>query len=396
MNATPLIASFGTNTAIYTGGGTNYKVRTPAGVVYLIFVDGSLDLAYVKSTDNELTWSAPVVIFAGSITAISVFYDKWAGLSTGYISIAFQDSGVDDTLFITIDTENSDALSTQTQLHDGATTAGGGWCSVTRTRGGSVLCHTCIDAGAEGGFFKLANADFPNGAWVSKTLPEALSTSDMMILAPGFAADNLDAMGIFWDSSADQISRYIYDDSADTWAESIFTGTFTDTPASTAFPHFALAVDLVNSQLIVVAWSRVDFSTAKLTCWTVTESAITAKTDVVANSSDDQGLAAITLDVLNGICWVFYAGKSDGSETFSTAMKLYYKASKDSLATWGPETLLATMTATDIRMILATPRIVSSLPLPPAVAYFDGAVANPKCLRSAVQLTPLESTIKVG
>lgn len=346
----------------HSGGGTQYTVQTPAGVRYCIYVDTASDVVFRKSTDGGLTWGPITAVFAGTVVALSVFYDRWAGLSTDLIHIAYTESGGSDTLYRTIDAASSDALSTQTTIFAGTSTAAGGALSIARARGGNVYCKTMIDAGAEGGFYRLPNANVPNGAWdAARTNTEALSTQDMFILAPGFAADNQDMLCIFWDISANQVSRYVYDDSANTWAETIFSGTFTEQVAATSFPHFALTIDLANNQLIVVVWNAIDGASADLTCWTVTESAITAKTDVVANGTDDQALAGICLDLQTGYWWVFYAGKSDGSENWLTSVNIYCKVSTDQGATWGPETRM-TNVARDISWLITEPRLYLGRP----------------------------------
>lgn len=374
--------------AAYNGAGTCYTIQTSTGVVYEVYVDFFSDVVYRKSSDGGFTFSDPIVVFAGTATSLSVTYDKWSGLAGGLIHCAYTESATDDTLYRTIDTASSDALSTQTSIFAGTDTALGGAISITRSRGGNVYCYTCIDAGAEGGFFKLLNANVPNGAWeAALTSPEALATQDQIILVPGFAADNQDIMAIFWDASANEISRYIYDDSANTWGETIFGApdTFTDQVASTAFPHFAAAVDLTNSQILVVAWNAIDTLNADLTCWTVTESAITAKTNVVTNSTDDQGLCGITLDTTTGTWWVYYGGKSDGSETYPTAMNLYCNSSTDSGATWGSETVLTTQIG-DVHTITPIMRVLSAVTTPPPVAYFVNLQGTVEMIRINVDL----------
>ena len=181
-------------------------------------------------------------------------------------------------------------------------------------------------------------------------------TGDMVLLFPGFAADNQDITAIFWDASANEISRKLYDDSANTWGETSISTGMADQVATTAFPHFDGFVDIANSRIVLVAWNGVDTASADLLGWTVTESAITAfTTPVVSNGTDDQGLCAITLDTVTGDWYCFYGGKSDGSETFLTSINIYYKVSQDDGATWGPETQL-TNTARDTTWLVATPR----------------------------------------
>jgi hypothetical protein len=372
-----LAETVSTSGGALSGGGTAYLVQTPADVLYAIFVDSGADLAYRKSIDGGLTWSSSVGIFTGTISQFAVWYDRWSGLSTDNILFAYTDTGVSDTMFRTLDT-TTDTLSTQTVIFAGVSAVQIGGClSIARSRGGNTYCRVTIDAGAEGGFFRLPVANFPNGAWdAAKTIDETLATSDQVILLPGWAADNQDMIMIFWDASADEISRKLYDDSANTWAEtSIATGYVDLAPSNTTpLPHFAAAVDIANSQNILIAWSAIDTANADLRCWKITEGAITeSATNVVLNSTDDQGLAALTIDANNN-WWAFYVGKSDGSETFFSAANIYCKASTDQGVTWGPETLL-TPEIRAVKTLIVVPRYVAvSSPFPPPVSFFDDMI----------------------
>lgn len=334
-----IVSESSVNNATWNGGATNYVVQANNGDLYLFYVDGNADAVYKKSTDGGLTWAFPVQIIAGTITQLSVWYDRWSGIAAGLIHLAYTDSADGDTKYRSVDTESSDTLGTQTVIFAGTSTASGGCLSITRTRGGNLLCHVVIDAGAEGGFFRSTDA---GATWGSRTVNEAIATQDQAIMLPGWAADNQDGMMFFWDASANEISRYLYDDSANTWAETSIATSMADTVATTAFPHFAAAVDIANSRNILVAWSAVDTANADLRAFMVTESAITeSTTNVVLDSTDDQGFAAIGIDTSSGDWTVVYGGKSDGSETFNTSMNFYYKTSSDDGATWGSETLLS-------------------------------------------------------
>jgi hypothetical protein len=97
-------------------------------------------------------------------------------------------------------------------------------------------------------------------------------------------------------------------------------------------------------------------------CWHVTEATITEVTNVVLNSTDDQMLAAIGIDTGNQNWYVFYAGKSDGSETVNSSLHVYYKVSTDSGATWGSETQL-TQNLRARRSMWTIPRFTGSFML---------------------------------
>jgi len=345
--------------AHWNGAATNYIVQTPTGVIYVVFIDSQSDVSFRKSSDYGLTWSETVVVHSGTTTNLAVWYDRWSGISAGLIHCVMTDSGDDDTSYRTINTESSDALSTETDIFLGASTAAGGHLSVTRAVGGNVYCKTVIDAGAEGGFYRLPNANVPNGAWdAARTVDEAIATLDQMILVPDLtAADTQDIMAIFWDASANEISRKLYDDSGNSWAETSIAGSMTELSTATAFANFDIAMDLTNSRVVLVAWSGTDVANSDLRCWVITNSAITETTaNVVLNSTDDQGLCAITIDANTGYWYVFYAGASGGGETWITSLNIYYKMSTDAGATWSAEAKVNTGPAFTPRWLRTTNR----------------------------------------
>ena len=333
------------NVQLNQGGGIKYLVETPSGDLYAIFITSGADIYYKKSTDGGLSFTAPAVIISANAINLSVWYDRWSGISAGLIHLAYTDTVSNDTLYRTIDTESSDALSTQTVIFNGASaTSTGAFLSICRARGGNVYCRTQIDSGIEGGFYRLTNANVPEGAWdAARTINEANATNDQMILLPGWAADNQDMMAIFWDHSANEVSRQLYDDSANSWSESSIQTSMVKPVTNTSFPHFAAVVDISNSRNVVIAWNGVDTANADLLAWIVTESSITALTDVVTNGTDDQGLCALSIDLQTGYWYAIYGGKSDGSETWGTSVNIYCKISTDSGSTWGSETLLTNL-----------------------------------------------------
>lgn len=347
------------NTAIRDGAGTNHLVQTLSGALYCIYPN-TTGLTYRKSTDGGVSWGAAVDIMVTTtrvIQNIAVWYDRWSGINGGLIHVAYTNSTTDDTEYRSINTENSDALSSETAIFAGGTAALGGALSIVRARGGNLYCKTTIDAGAEGGFFRSTDV---GATWGSRTDTEALATTDQFILMPGWAADTQDIMAFFWDASADEISRYVHDDSGNSWAETSIAGTMVDTVATSSHPHFSAAVDLTNSRNLLCAWSAVDAANADLRVWHVTESAITEVTNVITNSTDDQGLCCIGIDTDTQDWYVVYGGATGGAETFATSITFYYKKSTDDGATWGSETVLITdeplQTNGTSTLIFMTPR----------------------------------------
>lgn len=323
------------NATLYQGGSTNYMIQTGSGVRYFFYLDNGQEVCYRKSTDNGINWGPTVIVFTGTAQQLTVWYDRWSGIAGDLIHCAYTDAALHATLYRSIDAGNADALSTETTIFNGASAVSGQpGITLARMRGGNLLCRVCIDAGVEGGVYKSTDV---GATWGAVTINEALASGDQAIMLPGFAADNQDAILIFWDASANEISRQLYDDSADTWAETSIAASMTELSVGTAWPNFSAVTDLTNSRIVLIAWSNTDTLNADLMCWTVTESAITAKTDVITNSTDDQGSCVLGLNTTTGVYYAFYAGKTDGSQTWPTDVDIFYRTSSD-LATWSSET----------------------------------------------------------
>jgi hypothetical protein len=340
----------------YRGCTTNYLVQTPAGVLYIVYIDDASDVVFIKSTDSGLNWSNPTTVFTGTVIHLSIWYDRWSNISAGLIHIAYTETGGSDVYYRSIDTESADTLAVQTQVFDGASAAAAnGHLSICRARGGNLYCAFNIDAGAEEGFSRSTDV---GATWGARTSHAEAAALDRVLLLPGWAADNQDMIMIFGDQSASEISRKLYDDSGDAWAESSIAASMT-LPNNTDWPFMSAAVDITNSRNVLVAWSARDTANADLRCWTITESAITEVTNVVLNSTDDQATCGIAIDTGSSTWYAFYAGKSDGSETVTSSLNVYYKTSTDSGSTWGSETAVTT-NLRDRRSIMTCPRFTGA------------------------------------
>jgi hypothetical protein len=336
----------------------NWLVRVASGDLYFFFIPQDLRLYYAKSIDSGVVWGTPVVVYNVVATnMVGVWYDRWTDAASGdVIHIAFCETGTDDihyrSLTVTTDTLGSDVV-----VFAGTsvvTATGDCMLSITKARGGNLYIGFDMDGGAETGFYRSTDS---GATWGARTdLNEV--TSDYYVLVPGFAADNQDIMAIYWDRSADEISRKVYDDSANSWAETSIAGTMADVNSLTDGQQLGIATDLANSRIFLAAWSGRDTVNADLRFWHVSESAITEQTNVVLNSGDDQAMCTVALETDTGDIYVFYGGKSDGSEeaTGTSVLNIYYKVSTDDGATWGAETKLNTSPVAQYTFLTCTPR----------------------------------------
>jgi hypothetical protein len=323
---------------------SSYLVKTSGGVIYALFISGVDNVLYwVKSSDGGFSWTNPATVkgIGASSSGWAVWYDAWTpGDSGTLIHIWTFDTTADDVTWRTLDT-SSDTLSSEVVVFAGATTGGAANTCISGTKaiGGNLYVAFDIDGGTETGFYRSVDA---GANWTARTdVNEA--TPDYYYLAPGFAADTQDILCIFWDRSASEITRKVYDDSANSWAETSIAVDMNQIATSNPAPQFAIAIDDANNKILLAAWTRQDVANADLRFWTVDETTITEKTNVVQDSGDDQGMVAVGLATDTATIYAYYGGKSDGSETFATAINIYYKESTDSGTTWGAETQLTVL-----------------------------------------------------
>jgi hypothetical protein len=337
MTRTEVIVGIVHNDSTRTGQ-SNYAYIDGDGVIYKIY--GSLndrDIFWVKSADNGISWTDPVIVFSGTFEAISTWHDTFTPGGTGNLfHIAWFDTTNDIVLYRALDT-STDSLGTQTTILDvTSTAAGAGQCiSLTRSIGGNLYCLFDTDGGAETGFYRSEDV---GATWGARSNTGGAEAGDYFLLAPGFAADDEDIICIFWDRSADEISRKLYDNSGDAWDETSIVTTMTDIGHNIAAPQFAITVSDALNMVLLAAWTNRDTGNADLRFWTIDETTITEGTNIVLNSTDDQQCVTLALDTATGDIYAFYLGKSDGSETVGTALGAYYKVSTDDGTTWGAET----------------------------------------------------------
>lgn len=383
--------------AQFNGAGTQSVIQTPSRVKYAIFIASDSDLYFSKSVDGGRSWTTPVVIFTGTCVGFAVWYDRYSGINADLIHVAYLESVTDDVLYRTIDTASSDTLSTQTVIFAGASTATVANISITRTVGGNVLCAFDMDGGTEKGLYRLPNANVPNGAWDAARF-DLTEGADFLYLLPDFwSADNQDALVVFWDRSADTLSRKNYDDSANNVAsETNFSTGMVEGAQATAFPHFDCAVDLANNQILMAAWSAVDTANADLRIWKFTNASITEMTNVVLNSVDDQGLVAIAVDIDRPNHWVVaYTGKANGSQTWNTAVGIYAKETFDGGTTWGPEETITELPITGagaaVHQIVSSSRFYGA----PTYIWYSNAAVLDMLYANSLIASPQEARMQV-
>lgn len=326
-------------------------VRVASGDLYAFYLSaGAARFYYRKSTDDGLTWSIPVqiAIITNAEAHYSVWYDRWTSGDSGNLIHIWVVNSSDDVVYynLTVTTDTLSSVATVVALTSASSTAG--HISGAKARGGNLYIAYDIDGGTELDFYRSTDGGVN---WTDRATPWE-GTADYIHLFPGNEADNQDMWAIFWDTSANEISLKTYDDSGDSWAETSISGSMVEALVTTGgISQFSGAIRHSDGHLIMAAWNGRDTGADDLMVWDINGAAsITALTNVITNT-DDCANAAVQIDQATNDIYVYYAGKSDGSQTLGSSVGVYYKASTDDGATWGAEAALEE-TLDDIRQLV--------------------------------------------
>lgn len=293
--------------------------------------DNSLSLS--TSFDDALTWGDKSHVKAAQIVGCATWYDKWTPGDTGNVMyLAYIDTTSDDVLFRTYDTSTG-LFGTEVVVFAGASvgTTVNTCIAITKAIGGNLYIAFDIDGGTETGFYRSTDG---GATWTSRSNVNEAASTDYYLLGPGFAADNQDIICIFWDRSANELSRKLYDNSGDAWAETSIAGSMTAVASNVSTPQFSITVDDANNKILMSAWSNRNTVGAKLRIWSLDESSITEKTNVVSSSLGNQQCCGLTIMPNAGNLLCFYIGDSAGTGPYN----VFYKISTDGGTTWGAET----------------------------------------------------------
>jgi hypothetical protein len=331
-------------------------VWTDENTGYIFFINSANDVRYRKTTDGGASWAASVLIDGTTATSLDVWFDKWTpGDSGTLIHIWWLESSTDNVHWRSLDT-SSDTLGTDRTVFSGASfssTANRQSHAISGTKavGGNLYVQFWGDALGEQDFYRSTNG---GTTWTNRASGGDGNEVDEIICLPDDdAADNQDIVMIYWDRSANEISIKKYDDSGDSWSETSISGSMFDT---NAIMQMSAVVRHSDGHIILAAWSNLDNATADLRVWDITLATptITAKTDVVTDSSDCVG-AALFIDQNNDDLYCGYLGNEDGSETWQGAtpngITAFLKKSIDGAATWGAQTAYQEAAAADARYI---------------------------------------------
>ncbi len=306
---------------------------------YVFFWDTSEDLRYRKTTDGGVTWDASVLIrvITPVPNKLSVWYDRWTPGDTGtVIHFAVLDgTGTDRCWYSTLDT-NGDGLGSIITVETPLNLFGGDWedqtLSITKARGGNL--YISLWTVAAGGT-RLFKRSVDNGAsWVNRDggLFDGAAL-DGVQLYPGNYVDDQDIDAVYWDYSTNELSLKTYDDSGDSWSETLISASMNEVNNNVSQNQYAAAIRHSDGHLILAAWDDGAANAGSLLIWDINGAAsITAKTNVITSETNHISVTLL-IDQNNDDIYVAYAG--DPAETYLSSMNIRYKISTNGGTSWG-------------------------------------------------------------
>jgi len=316
---------------------------------YVFYTNAAYVMVYRKTTNGGVSWGAAVVVggHVGATDFSSIWFDKWTPGDVGTkIHIAYGDENVDNVLYRNLDTA-TDTLSAEVIIFDGVSLLDGNWSAslldITKARGGNLYCGFWLDNAAENGFYRSTDG---GATWAARTTMADGVQVDLILLEPGDEADTNDIWCIYWDQSTYEISLKVYDNSANSWAETAIVG---DMIGSTAYYQMSASTRASDNHVILAAWNRLNQAQADLKVWNIGGTgSIVAKANVLTNTAE-AAQCAVFINQQTDDIYVAYLKGTD----WTTLVGAFYKKSADGGANWGAETPLSADVEDDQRGIWA-------------------------------------------
>jgi len=333
---------------------TNERMN-PRGLVwssptngYIFYINSLLDLVYRKTTDGGMSWSSTNAV-SGSVSCLrfAIWYDKWTSGDTGdVIHICWMEDGDDDAHYNSFSVSD-DTLDGEVIVASGSTTDGGAtWVnnviSITKSRGGNIYVGGWLDNDGEN-FFARAT-DSPATSFTGKTSMADGNEVDKIMLLPGNEADSNDIWCLYQDVSGNQMTLKVYDDTADTWAETSAIDAIIENASWWGWDCTTRHSD--GASLLAMWESHQATGTPDPACAfheLANSGSFTKLTDVHADDNI-YSVVGMMINQQNDDIYVAY-------NTATSVTPIVYKKSVDGGSTWGDQTAMSE-TSDDHRLVM--------------------------------------------
>lgn len=305
-------------------------VWTSPTVVYAFFNVG-VRIQYRKSIDGGLTWAARVQISTLAARRFVIYYDRWTAGDVGNeVHIFFGRQGPDGAAYVSFDTSNDTIGSVVTIDSTVRPNFDANFClSISKSRGGNLGVVGWHHGGAaalpqDRGFWTSPS---PYTTWTKRADPTETNTErEDVILFPGNEADNQDFWLVYHDESAQQVSLKVFDDSANSWSETVITGAG-DTDAGGVLSGLMIAGSVRHSDGHLFLTVKTSPTANDLRSWEINGAASIVERGVVISVEAGMQDLGMMIDQNSGRIYAVYANQQANHD-------VRYHTSDDGAVTW--------------------------------------------------------------
>jgi len=325
---------------------------------YLFYIDVSNDLLYRDSTDGGRNWNAGTSVRAGTITSMAAWADwNTQGDDGEIIHVVYHDTDGTDTVFYRQLDTRTNTLGTEITLSSSMTfgvTNDLHWSVVGKTRGGNIVVTVRTESGtttSEWNHWVSTDGGATFDARSITTLAEA-DGKDQHLFAQGNFDDPNDYSILYLDDSAIELSRKDYDDSGNSWSETVFSP---DPMVSLFSLAYYCPISVAHRESdgvdLVALVTHYDDVSAEVLIWNLnTLQEIVATTPLPTGA--EIAFPRITVDQRNDDLYVHLVR---GNTLFTDSNVTRYKSS-DGGDTWGSATDV-NVTDDDFKLLCVPPSI---------------------------------------
>ena len=322
------VTQYGYDTSFRTG---IYWTSPTTGYALYREWDGNY-VVFQKTTNGGANWGSET-----DIAYVPSGFSSWADWNTpgnderkihfAYVGAGVQ--GVTYQYFNTFNDTSSSAVTVESTCHiTNQPDLRFNGVSITETTDDVLGVSYKIWDGASCDTFGFEISSDGGNTWLTKNDVYESGGRDHLRLFPANSDD--DIWGVFWDTSASELSLKTFDVSGNSWGEDLISDNMTADLDD--YLQFNGDIRHTDGHLIVAAWSELDSATAELRVWDINGgSDITQLTNVVDGASE-RFQTSVLVDQSNNDLYVFYLKGTIGS-----SVGVYYQKSTDGGTTWSGE-----------------------------------------------------------
>lgn len=323
----------GVTTAVDTRTGLWGPYWTDANTGMIVYLNSTFDVYFSKTTDGGANWTVGTRVEAGTDKGLHCYFDQETpGITDDKIHCIWADTtGSDKISYVAIDI-SSDSAGTVVDVDTSVTVAASDnstKLAITKTRGGNLLM--AFNTGTELAVYRSTDG---GTNWTSRTdVFENIAQKDWVHLYPANTSDSNDAVALYQDVDASELSIKMYDDSANSWTESLIGPMNSDN----TFPSIDAATRHSDGKILIGFHTNNDHATDDLATLTLTADSISSPATTTAvdifTDQDNAGEVAMVINQQNDDVYIAY---SKGG-TWQTALDIVYHKSTNDMASWGTE-----------------------------------------------------------